>query len=546
MKKLNLFLVFIMLSITVFGQDIIIDFAGQGASSEVTTVEVVNLSNCTSIEVPSGWSLNLTTGTIFAPSNDASLSDLIVSGSTVTDFASTTYTYDVELLSGSTEVPAVDATATDVNATFEVTDATELPGFTTVVVTAEDGETEQTYTINFSVATGIADNFSQANLVKNYPNPFNSSTTIEFYVNQNDNVQITVCDIAGKIIAQNSQSMATGIHSYEFTASSMGMYFINVSGSDFVYSSKVMCISDISQRCELVYKEQISNTLTEKTFFNNNTEIITQTEKDFNSKDFSFTEGDMLKIKGISGDYATVMVVEPTVSETYTFDFVACQDNDGNNYAVVQIGEQTWMAENIKTTSYVGDVEILHVEDDGAWGALADDDEDVSKAYCFNNEIEGNSAGEIYGALYTYAAATNGDYSGTSVQGVCPTGWHVPSDDEWKDLEMELGMSQDDANDTGWRGTNEGGKLKSTCTELWNGSNAGATNESGFSALPGGVRDSNNGSFGLAGIAGRWWSATQYGGGSLAWYRLLNDNNAGVGRGNYDKSLGFSVRCLRN
>ena len=534
MKKLNLFLVFIMLSITVFGQDIIIDFAGEGASTEVTTVEIVNLSNCTSITVPGGSSLNLTNY-----SNDASLSDLRVSGSTVANFASTTLTYDVELPSGTTEVPVVDATATDINATFEVTDATELPGLTTVVVTAEDGETEQTYTINFSVATGIADNFSQANLVKSYPNPFNSSTTIEFYVNQHDNVQITICDIAGKIVAQNSQTMTTGIHSYEFTAGSMGMYFINVSGSDFVYSSKVMCISDISQGSQLVYKEQISNTLTEKSFFNDNTEIITQTEKDFNSKDFSFTEGDMLKIKGISGDYATVMVVEPTVSETYTFDFVACQDNDGNNYAVVEIGDQTWMAENIKTTSYVGGVEIPLVEDNTEWGDLEDNDE--AKAYCFYD----NDENSVYGALYTYAATTNGDNSGTGVQGVCPTGWHIPSDDEWKDLEMELGMSQAEADATGWRGTNEGGKLKSTCMELWNAPNTGATNESGFLALPGGFRNNGDGVFGNAGNYGVWWSATQDIG-DYVWGRDLFYGLAEVNRHNASKSVGFSVRCLRD
>ncbi len=184
-----------------------------------------------------------------------------------------------------------------------------------------------------------------------------------------------------------------------------------------------------------------------------------------------------------------------------------------------------------KTTSYVGGGDIPLVEDNTAWSNLADDDENVSKAYCFY-DTDGNSAGEIYGALYTYAAATNGDNTGTGVQGVCPTGWHMPSDDEWDDLETELGDVA-------------GGKLKSTCMELWNSSNTGATNESGFSALPGGYHSSSYGSFDTAGNYGYWWSATQYSG-SSAWLRNLYYGYAEVGRYDSSKSLGFSVRCLRD
>ena len=440
MKKLNLFLVLIMLSITIFGQDIIIDFEGDGASSEVTTIEVVNLSNCTSIEVPGNEPLNL------------------------------------------------------MNPPSGVDDFKNL----------------------------------ESNNISSYPNPFGNSTSIEFYVSQCDYVTVTVCDIAGKVVANYGKELTSGVHSFEFTANNLGMYLINVSGTNFVESSKVICLSNNSQQAQLVYNEQIAGIITEKSYKNNN------------SKDFSFSEGDTLKIKGISGNYAyaTVMVVEPTVSETFTFDFVSCQDNDGNNYAVVEIGEQTWMAENIKTTSYVGGDDILLVEDNSAWENLGDNYTD--KAYCFYD----NDENSIYGALYTYAAATNGNNTGTDVQGVCPTGWHMPSDDEWKELEMELGMSQEVADAEGWRGTNEGGKLKSTCIELWITPNIGATNESGFLALSGGFRFSN-GSFFYVGYGGDWWSATPSGS-SNAWARDLYFGNAGILRGDYYKSGGFSVRCIRN
>ncbi len=359
----------------------------------------------------------------------------------------------------------------------------------------------------------------ESNSISSYPNPFGNSTNIEFYVSQSDYVTVTVCDIAGKIVADYGREMTAGVHSFEFTANNFGMYFINVSGTNFVESSKVICLSNNSQQAQLVYNEQIAGATTEKSYKS--------------SKDFTFSEGDMLKIKGISGDYAyaTVIVVEPTVSETYTFDFVACTDGDNNNYAVVTIGTQTWMAENIKTTSYVGGGDIPLVEDNTAWGDLADDDEDVSKAYCFY-DTDGNSAGEIYGALYTYAAATNGDNTGIGVQGVCPTGWHMPSDDEWTALETELG---DEA----------GGKLKSTCMELWNDPNTGATNQSGFSALPGGYRNHSGGSSSSIGSTGYWWSATVHSS-SLAWYRNLGHSYAASFRSNYYKSYGFSVRCVRD
>ena len=97
-----------------------------------------------------------------------------------------------------------------------------------------------------------------------------------------------------------------------------------------------------------------------------------------------------------------------------------------------------------------------------------------------------------YGGLYTWAAAMDGSTSSSTnpsgVKGVCPDGWHLPSDAEWKELEISLGMSQADADNTGFRGTDEGGKLKETGTAHWKSPNSGATNESRFTALPGGLR----------------------------------------------------------
>ncbi|MBA7580412.1 hypothetical protein ES708_22303 [subsurface metagenome] len=220
-------------------------------------------------------------------------------------------------------------------------------------------------------------------------------------------------------------------------------------------------------------------------------------------------------------------------------------DYDRNVYQTVQIGNQVWMKENLKSTKYADGTPIPLVTDDAAWAALGDNNTD--KAYCYYDNSSTN--GDTYGALYTWAAAMNGAGTSSSnpsgIQGVCPDGWHLPSDAEWKELEMYLGMSQSDADNTGFRGTDEGGKLKETGTTHWNSPNTGATNESGFSALPGGYRYTSYGYFYYIGYYCYWWSATEYYP-NHAGIRYLNYNYSSVYRFNYLKSYGFSVRCVRD
>ena len=148
-------------------------------------------------------------------------------------------------------------------------------------------------------------------------------------------------------------------------------------------------------------------------------------------------------------------------------------DIDGNVYKTIKIGDQLWMAENLKVTRYNNEDSIPHITDPGMWAELN------SGAYSIYENDTNNVS--IYGLLYNWHAVTDN-------RKIAPVGWHVPTDDEWKELEMYLGMSQSDADDVGWRGTDEGGKLKETGTAHWISPNTGATNESGFTALPSGNR----------------------------------------------------------
>ncbi|MCD4792500.1 MAG: Ig-like domain-containing protein [Bacteroidales bacterium] len=207
-------------------------------------------------------------------------------------------------------------------------------------------------------------------------------------------------------------------------------------------------------------------------------------------------------------------------------------DVEGNKYNAVLIDDQIWMAENLRVTRYANGTAIQLVTDNTAWINLGNNDTD--KAYCFyNNNANGEAA--TYGALYTYAAATNGNYSGNNVQGVCPDGWHLPSDAEWTDLIEYLG-GEDVA----------GGKMKETGTTHWNSPNTGADNTSGFTALPGGYRNSEDGSFYHIGYSCYFWSSVEKYSGTAAVNYNIDYNDAKINELIYYKSEGFSVRCVKD
>ncbi len=215
-------------------------------------------------------------------------------------------------------------------------------------------------------------------------------------------------------------------------------------------------------------------------------------------------------------------------------------DYDGNSYATVQIGEQIWMAENLKTTRYSNGTSLI----DGT--GITNISGDYNTKYWFvygDNPANKN----VYGLLYTWAAVMNGasssDANPSGIQGVCPAGWHVPSDEEWKQLEIYLGMSESEANNEGWRGTDEGGKLKEIGTAYWASPNTGATNASGFTALAGGHRTNAN-SFVNMNTGACYWSTTSLD--SQAWTRLLLYDNAAVYRNEYYKNFGHAVRCIKD
>ena len=195
---------------------------------------------------------------------------------------------------------------------------------------------------------------------------------------------------------------------------------------------------------------------------------------------------------------------------------------DGYEYPVVLIGDQLWMAENLRATKYTDGTEIQLVEDPTEWRGL------TTGGYCwFGNRYD--IFGAKYGALYNWYAVRT--------ESLCPEGWHVPYLYEWMTLTETLG------------GENvAGGKLKSTGTieggdGLWRSPNTGATNEYGFTALPGGSR-SLTGNFYSVGIYTNWWSSNPMN--DLASYTFFVVFNTSRSMGGaYANNFGLSVRCVR-
>ena len=198
---------------------------------------------------------------------------------------------------------------------------------------------------------------------------------------------------------------------------------------------------------------------------------------------------------------------------------------DGYTYDLVAIGDQCWFAENLRNEHYANGEAIPGDLSNGEWSGTS------NGAQAIYDNSPANLAD--YGRLYNWYAVDDS-------RGLCPSGWHVPTDGEFMTLEMELGMSESEANGTGFRGTDQGTQMKSSASDSpsWDG-----TNSSGFSGLAGGYRNGNGYFYGGGGY-GYFWSASADG--TIAWSRILYGGSPAVYRDNDSQRKGFSVRCVRD
>jgi uncharacterized protein (TIGR02145 family) len=336
-----------------------------------------------------------------------------------------------------------------------------------------------------------------------YPNPMTEQSMLTFIAPESGNAVICIVDLSGKTVYQISTLLSPGTQSFRISGINQGIYFVKVTGTNYTCSTKLISQSNLQRQAVIEYVSSENDTP------GGRLKSVAETV------DMPYTTGDQLLFKGISGIYSTIVTDVPESSKTITFTFSACTDNDGNNYTIVEIGALTWMAENLNVGARID-------------GSVNQTSNGIIEKYCYDDNDANCS---VYGGLYQWSEAMQYSPPG---QGICPTGWHLPTDAEWTTLTDNFGG-----------GNVAGGKIKETGTTHWFSPNTGAANSSGFTALPGGFRVYNSGNFsGLSNNAVFWTS--NYFPTSRAITRSLLYNDETVIESYVYESTGCSVRCVKD
>jgi len=364
-------------------------------------------------------------------------------------------------------------------------------------------------------------------LSQNYPNPFKEKTTVNLYLPEKENVIITIRDVVGRGVAQYENSLTQGNHSFDFYPGNKKFYLLTVTGK---HSSKTIKMlnnnPNFRGKCKIVYNS-VANVI------------------DFKSQNatnnFGFNLGDELRYIGyaktvneVNGSNVIEDVLE--TSENYVFEItegIPCPENpyviyEDQIYNTVIIGDQCWFKENLNVGTMIPSIDEM--QHNG-----------IFEKYCYDDN-EDNCL--EYGGLYQWNEMMQ--YSSIEgVKGICPEGWHLPCDDEWKILEgtadSQYGVGDPEWDNEGNRGYDAGKMLKSMTS--WNSING--LNYYGFNAVPAGARyNGNTINLGIQGIfwTSSFWTSSE----NLSWGRGMDHFTSKIRRTYDNKNRGFSVRCLKD
>jgi uncharacterized protein (TIGR02145 family) len=337
-----------------------------------------------------------------------------------------------------------------------------------------------------------------------YPNPTAGATVATFNATNEGNAAIELIDNTGKGIFKTQTYLTRGRQSLTINGLGAGIYFLQIQAEAYMYSGKIISCNTTGESLHIAFGEPEPI----------HTEVLKHSDA---VVQMQYTTGDLLKFTGHSDVFSTVFMDVPAQSKTITFSFVPCTDYENHHYAVVQICGQLWMAENLKATKYSNGEDIPEVTGSAQWDNLS------TGAYCYFDNNPDYAL--TYGNLYNWFAAIDN-------RNICPTGWHVPTDNEWISLTSCLGGE-----------AVAGGKMKEPDTVHWFSPNVGATNESGFSVIAGGNRSFGN--FDSMGYGGSFWSVTGIDD-VFAWGRDIFYYNTVANRHGTDKKSGLSIRCIKD
>jgi uncharacterized protein (TIGR02145 family) len=382
---------------------------------------------------------------------------------------------------------------------------------TTLSVDITEGDTLLYIGYSHYSLMGVQNIISDPNhfhLFQNYPNPVKDLSTISIYIPKEGDLSIFITDIAGRVIFRTRRDIDEGMHRFSLIPGGDDVYFLTAQWSNQYQTIKILTLEQNEiKKCNLVYQG-----------------------KDYNQEP-------KLKMTQYDSSYfqESGILDKPIGGKTYTFQFatnIPCPgmptvNYEGQVYNTIQIYSQCWMKENLNVGT------LIH-------GEYAQSNNDIIEKYCYGDNLDSCTK---YGGLYMWDEMMQYQH-GQGVRGICPSGWHIPTDEEWKVLEGSVD-SRVGIGDETWeydmRGFDVAKNLKTN--DGWNDTGSG-TDLFGFSALPGGVIR-NNGQFDLVGINGGWWTSTEID--SLdKWDREISGYYAADAREPLTRTFGLSVRCLKD
>ena len=400
-------------------------------------------------------------------------------------------------------------------------------------------------TLILHTENSVENAINQSENVICYPNPFNEATTIEATL-QGGAAEAALYNSSGQRVASWSGNLTSGIHKFSVSAAAALSYFLAIRTETASYITKIICLSPSSENKIEFIETENENVKTTK-----------------GNCQLPFSKGDNLSFTGyaVQGTIPQTADIEQEVWGDDIFPFVfqkiapnycpehaTLTDIDGNVYNTVLIGKQCWMRENLRVSRY---------SDSTALPLGNDTIHDHSIPFYFKY-ANSDSLAQIYGMLYSWTAAMRNiaDTSAEQVQGICPDGWHLPSDEEWCEMTSTLAPLSSCYDVTPYFGENEFLARQISYPKFWVSDNFTFDampgfwnisplwfNTSGFSALPAGYYQ--HGSFVGLNASTYWWTTKPAPNGE-AYCRYLQYNNKGVNRNTKEICHGFSIRCVMN
>jgi len=365
------------------------------------------------------------------------------------------------------------------------------------------------YSMGYPVGVqSVSNRVSQFHL-SSYPNPVRDQAVISMSLPSKGSVNIAIADIRGRLALIFDRELDKGTHSFMFRPGDEKIYFITAHRDGILQSIKILKDGPTGGKtCKLEY--------------------IGLDNENISLKQSKIKAGLVVQESGI--------LDTPDNDTAYTFQFatnISCPGTptvtyEGQVYNTIQIFSQCWLKENLNVGTMIPGTQEMS-------------NNSIKEKYCYENDPDSCTK---YGGLYQWNEIMQYTTQ-QGVQGICPPGWHLPTDEEWKVLDgavdSQYGISDNIWDGTGYRGFDAGTNLKTTTG--WNFGGNG-TDLCGFSGLPGGYRGFyGGGGFGNVGDFGQWWTSTEY---YQAWDRDLDCSTPGVGRYCNMKVNGYSVRCLRD